>query len=180
MKCCEVLRKAMKINEFKDVWRIISKDKEGFTWVRQRPKIIKESLDMFLAVQSLIQMIARMDNYPSFCTDHSMIVVTLEMSSHQRGPGFWKLNTQLLHDGKHVNQVNQEMDQVLREQFKDVRTKWDFLKYKVKTTSQRYSINKRKARKTNYRYLNIKLKYLMQAVKIAYSPVKRMYNKLSY
>ena len=66
-----------------------------------------------------------------------------------RGPGFWKLNTQLLKDNSFCEEIDNLIEQIKVDkcQFEDKRVYWDWLKYKVREKSIKYSKNLARQRK---------------------------------
>ena len=78
----------------------------------------------------------------SIKTDHSSIILELEdIKEGTRGPGFWKLNISLLARSDYVEMINKEFPNWLKDakDLSDKRVKWDWLKFKIKTTCIAYS-----------------------------------------
>ena len=123
-----------------DIWRYMHPCDRKFTW-HQRSRKIAERLDYFFLSNSLVPVVTRSDILPSFCTDHSMIGITLKLHSYERGAGFWKMNCKLLEDLDYLNIINDTIHQSINnaETFVDIRAKWDFLKFRVKEESIRFS-----------------------------------------
>ena len=46
-------------------------------------------------------------------TDHSLIYLKLNLYDERRGPGFWKMNTSLLHDLDYIALVQQAIKDVI-------------------------------------------------------------------
>ena len=74
-----------------------------------------------------------------------------------RGPGFWKLNTSLLTRPDYVDMINNDLPLWL-EEARDLlnRSKWDWIKFKIKTSSIIYSKKVSKDRKQREKELNFK------------------------
>ena len=81
-----------------------------------------------------------------------------------RGPGFWKLNTSLLARSDYVEMINKEFPNWLKDakDLSDKRVKWDWLKFKIKTTSIAYSKKLSRDRKSKEEELNLKYQALLQ------------------
>ena len=98
-------------------------------------------------------------------TDHSSIILELEdIKEGTRGPGFWKLNTSLLARSDYVEMINKEFPNWLKDakDLSDKRVKWDWLKFKIKTTSIAYSKKLSRGRKSKEEALNFKYQALLQ------------------
>ena len=152
-KSREVVKKYMKVNSIVDIWRIIKGEDPGYTWFRRKPKLIAERLDMILVSKCLVPMVARIDNYVSYCSDHGMIAVTIEVENVIRGPGIWKFNTSLTQEKLFVDQFNEITDEIMKQQFANVRKKWDFWKFKVKGISHKYSSRKQESQENKMQVL---------------------------
>ena len=78
----------------------------------------------------------------SIKTDHSSIVLELkDIKKSCKGPGFWKLTTSLLDRPDYLDMINSELPNWLDDakDLSDNRAKWDWLKFKIKTSSITYS-----------------------------------------
>ncbi len=56
----------------------------------------------------LIDLLNQLETYtilPGLHSDHSILKIILGNQLHNRGKGFWKFNTSLLHDTKYVEKV---------------------------------------------------------------------------
>ncbi|KAL9976148.1 hypothetical protein ACROYT_G013405 [Oculina patagonica] len=97
------------------------------------------------------------DIQASIKTDHSSIILELEdIKDSQRGPGFWKLNTSLLARPDYVEMISKELPNWLEDarDLSDKRAKWDWLKFKIKTSSIIYSKQLSKDRQRREEELN--------------------------
>ena len=73
-------------------------------------------------------------------TDHSAFFLGLEPVHIDRGPGFWKLNTLLLHDVDLLNQLKMKVQRVKEEYSRiEPKTKWVMIKDAIRETCQEYS-----------------------------------------
>jgi len=72
-----------------------------------------------------------------------------------KGPGFWKLNTSPLARSDYVEMINKEYPNWLTDgtDLSDKRVKWDWLKFKIKTTSIAYSKNYQEIKKVKRKNL---------------------------
>lgn len=85
-----------------DAWRILNPGIRRYTWQRKRPEIHCRS-DFFLVTQSLMCNITSTNIISTgYKTDHSLTEIMVATHSNMRGPGFWKLNTEM----DYINQNN--------------------------------------------------------------------------
>ena len=59
-------------------------------------------LDFFLVSSDILAITDKSEIKPGYRSDHSIINLTLEISSQPKGKGFLKLNTSLLHDQEYA------------------------------------------------------------------------------
>ena len=128
-----------------DIWRLRNRQKRAYTWKRFRPILVQSRLDYFLTSDNLQNEIQ--DVYIESCclTDHSAICMQLTWEGIERGPSYWKFNDSLLNP-IYNDLIEDNFDSWVLEgsDITDEGTKWDWLKYKIKQESIRYS--KKKAR----------------------------------
>ena len=95
----------------------------------------------------------------SIKTDHSSIILELEdIKDSRKGPGFWKLNTSLLNRQDYLDMIKSKLPKWLDDakDLPDNRAKWDWLKFKIKTSSITYSKKLAQERKKREEELNFK------------------------
>ena len=136
-----------------DIWRLRKQTVKRFTW-RQRTPLIQQRPDYFFASNDFQESVAKVDVLAAVASDHSAIRLTLcESKELIRGPSYWKFNSSLVNDKIYVENLNNELTQYTNEttQMTDPRVRYDFLKFKIKVFSRKYSneiAKSRKARKT--------------------------------
>ncbi len=82
-----------------DIWRQLNPDSTCFTFHTSGTPLIFSRLDFWLVSSYLSPFVNTCEIKPSIKTDHSIISLRLQGSLWQkRGPGFWKFNSNLLHD----------------------------------------------------------------------------------
>ena len=148
-------------NEFSlhDIWRIKNPNTRSYTWSKSSPFIFCR-LDYWLISDNLNDSVTQVDVVASIKTDHSSIILELEnIKESRKGPGFWKLNTSLLDRPDYLDMINSELPNWL-DDAKDLsgnRAKWDWLKFKIKTSSITHS--KKLAQERKKREEELKFKY---------------------
>ena len=101
------------------------------------------------------------DIIPAVNTDHSAIVLQLsKIEGPIKGPSYWKFNNSLLDDNIYINGMRDELSRFLNSEYShsDPRIYWEVLKFKIKTFSRNFSINKKRISKKARKQLELKLK----------------------
>ena len=96
-------------------------------------------------------------------TDHKAVHVTLVKEGRNRGPGYWKLNTEYLEQDQYVTGIHKVVENVLAEfECTNIsrRIIWDILKLKVKEFSIRYCKLKACEKRCRIREVERRLKML--------------------
>ncbi|GBG61493.1 hypothetical protein CBR_g21836 [Chara braunii] len=91
-----------------DAYRELYPTKQAFTWFGRSPQHagVSRRIDFFLVSEGLKSNVIRVktDNYP--ISDHKAVVMTCALSEvAERGPGYFRLNTDLLNDDEIVRWV---------------------------------------------------------------------------
>ena len=147
--------------ELNDVWRDLRPNNPGFTWRRKNPTPIFERLDFFLISQVLCPMAYKPVVLPSCQSDHSMVKLDIRNKFFQRGKGYWKLNTQLLHDEEYVTKMNNLIDIELAqaEHYQSKMMHWEMLKLSAAGSTFQYATNKKASENNKLAVLEKKLKF---------------------
>ena len=124
---------------------------------------------------------------PSFCTDHSPISCIFESSSKiQLEKNFWKFNSSLINDEKHVTQLKQHISAV-KSQFNPAfgnkaHVQQEFLKYEIQKFTIEFSKHKAKLKREKLSRFEIKLNFSNEAKEHynAYSgEINEIYDEIS-
>jgi len=124
-----------------DIWRIKNPNTLSYTWSKSSP-FISCRLDYWLISDNLNDLVTQVDIVASIKTDHSSIILELEdIKDSRKGPGFWKLNTYLLNRPDYLDVIKSELPNWLDDakDLTDNSAKWDWRKFKIKTSSITYS-----------------------------------------
>ena len=143
-----------------DAYRNVNPFEKTFTWRKtcRRPKKgwsnSARRIDYILVSESFNPYINKcfIDN-PGF-SDHRAVILELEFSSFNFGPGLFKLNTSLLLDKNYCKLVNEEIISTITE-YKGLNPQlvWEMVKINVREVSQQYSryqARERKLLNSNY------------------------------
>ena len=142
-----VVENIMLENDLVDIWRIRNPAIKRFTW-RQKSPIIQRRLDYWIVSDSLQDEVEKVEIITAIKTDHSAIVLKINTLNEQpRGPSFWKFNNSLLENENYVDMITENIPVWYEEieDVRDVRVKWDWLKYKIRYHTIKYG--KQQARK---------------------------------
>ena len=98
---------------------------------------------------------------------HSAIVLKFSyIKQTERGPSYWKLNNSLLSDNVYLNMMRGKTDEFISANHlpDDPRSSWDFLKFKIKEFTRKYSAEKKAAENKTRLHLESKLKTLVNSL----------------
>ena len=87
-----------------DPYREVYEDLKKFTWRKKNP-IKQARLDFFLISETLMHSVDDLEILPSYRSDHSTVVLSLEINDFVKGKGLWKFNVSLLKDKTYVETV---------------------------------------------------------------------------
>ena len=87
-----------------DPYREKYNELKRFTWRKTNP-IKQARLDFFLITETLMHSLNDVEILPSYRSDHSSVVLSLEINDFIKGRGLWKFNVSLLKDKMYVNTV---------------------------------------------------------------------------
>ena len=132
------------LNQFDlcDIWRFHISQTKQYTW-RRRDLATQSRLDYWFIPFNLQDYISSVDIIPSISTDHSAILLCLEIRNKKFGAGYWKFNSSLCFDKTFCASLRDSFKEWKEEanSFNAI-SSWDFLKFKIRRFSQRYSKSK--------------------------------------
>ena len=119
-----------------DIWRDRNPEKMYFSWTKRSPGLSASRIDYALVSKNIGSFIPNITYVPAFNTDHSACFISLDFVQKDRGPGYWKLNCNLLHDPVFVEKVNNKIDQ-LKQRTEHPFTVWEELKSEVQKIAKK-------------------------------------------
>ena len=144
-----------------DIWRVYHGDKKGFTWRRHQPALIQSRLDYFLISDFLQQNVKNIEIVPGLESDHSAVSLILHDDNWKRGPGYWKFNESLLYDETYLATLTNNIKTWINSYSGgDKIAMWEYIKYKIREYTVRYSKDKNKNRKSKVKDLEETVKHL--------------------
>ena len=120
-----------------DIFRIRNEEKREFTHKSKRHGT-QSRIDRFYISDSLQSYISSATITPAILADHSVICMHVKYTDDcPKGPGFWRLNNDLLNNNDYINQIKEIIKTTIDEKpdDEDWRTRYDFLKFKIKQHS---------------------------------------------
>lgn len=97
--------------ELVDIWRTFHETDQHYTWSKKNP-IKMARLDFFLATEYILPFVSNSCILPKYKSDHAPVNVTINISSEDRGRGYWKFNNSLLKDHDFIKLVKNEITHV--------------------------------------------------------------------
>ena len=98
-----------------DPFREIYENSRQYTW-QKRNSVKQARLDFFLTSEATLPSVKDIKIIPSYRSDHSSVVLSLEINEFKNGKGLWKFNTSLLKDITYVEEVKKCINKV-KEQY---------------------------------------------------------------
>ena len=154
----------LEINNLVDVCRTLHPDEQFFTWHRGNKRT---RLDYIFCSDHLLNFIEDSSILPGIHSDHSLLKLSLISGNKQnRGKGFGKFNSSLLHDSIYVENVKNIIQNVasIYADSVDKEAVWEFIKLEIRTYTISYCIKKNKQKHTYERELNQKYEKLHRII----------------
>ena len=89
-------------NALVDIWRLKNPEKLEYTWSRNNP-LKCGRLDMLFVNTQLTSSVQNVTIMPGYRTDHCLVVMQIQLTEVERGPGIWKFNESVLQDSEYIN-----------------------------------------------------------------------------
>ena len=80
-------------------------------------------------------------------TDHKSVQINSEIEKSKQGPGYWKLNTAILHHQEYKDGVQKIIETFLTKQNVNCKLTWELFKVKIKEFSIAFSIKIAKSKR---------------------------------
>ena len=99
--------------ELVDIWRIKNDKVKRYSWWKKTPRKAGR-LDYFLVSEQLTARTDKVEIMSPYKTDHGVISIEIIISQEPRGPGYRKLNTELLKEQDLQTQIREELKLIKR------------------------------------------------------------------
>ncbi len=128
-----------------DIYRIRHPDTKRYTWhSNHRPPIFCR-LDYFLITANIINAVTKCNIIPGFLSDHSAVTLNLNLSNTVRGPGYFKLNTNILLQTEYKETIKNSIQETVENNVGcNPNTMWELIKGTVRNISIKYSSKAKK------------------------------------
>ena len=142
------LKRIMNELSLVDAWRTVYPEEKRFSWYRRTTKkrpedtlLIQASrIDYGIVSKGMCNQIHSTMYLNGVGSDHSAFFIGFELKKINRGPGYWKFNTQYLQEAKFIQEMNSEIDQAIRDtEGAGAIDRWAHIKSKIKKRTQEYA-----------------------------------------
>ena len=125
--------------ELVDIWRKRNENKRRYTWSQPNPSV-KCRLDYFIIQNNMSDLVRSCRILPSIKSDHSIIDLVLTIQGPKRGPGFWKLNVDVLKEMPYISHIKTLINDIWFncKDTLDLGVRFDWLKYNIRKFSIEY------------------------------------------
>ena len=113
-KSCAKLKSVMEDLYLTDVWRDRNPEKLRFSWSKRNPRLQASRLDYAIVSRGIDVMTDNCTYLQSILTDHSAFYLSISTNRNKRGPGYWKLNTNLLYEESHLAEIRDAIAQSIK------------------------------------------------------------------
>ena len=164
-KAFEIIKCFIEEYELVDIWRVQNPDIKRYSWTRKKThsnEILGCRIDFALMSPGMANNTVNSDYNCGYRTDHSMVVVEIQVNKNPRGPGYWKFNNLLLHDLRFVEKSNQIIADAQKYQDSKPDVIWQCCKNDLITWAKKFGIEKAKDRKQKFENLKNRLEKHMQ------------------
>lgn len=164
-RCSIQINDMMKDNELCDIYRLKHPNTKRFTWhSNHRPPIFCR-LDYFLISSNLLNVVTYSDILPSFLSDHSAVKMILNLCNTNRGPGYFKLNNNILLHTEYKQQLKNAIQETINNNGgSNPNTMWELIKGTVRNESIKYSSKIKKQERKREQEIELELKRLEEKV----------------
>ena len=145
-----------------DIYRHLHPNAKTFTYESKTLKL-KSRIDFFLVSHAISLDVLKSETRASIAPDHKSIFLCLEIKSEfKRGPGLWKFNNTLLEDDSYKELIEFKYP-LIQEKYSELSDKqllWELIKMELRSTTIKYSKQKRSDLKTKEQSLQKELQEL--------------------
>jgi exodeoxyribonuclease-3 len=127
-----------------DICKVKNTNSNIYTWSRGNQR---SRLDYFFISDYLQNSNCITEILPPIMSDHNVVRLMINIDNTQdKGKGFWKCNNSHLKDIEYIHEIKNSIKECVNKfaHLKDHRVLWELIKLKIKLTSIKYSIKKKK------------------------------------
>ena len=142
-----------------DMWHKQYPQTPGFTW-RSSSDNVSSRLDYIFTSEKITKCVKNIDILYTPETDHKLVYIDLCISSKNNGPGYWKLNAELLNNKLYVEGIHNIIKNISQLTHTSKRVIWEILKIRIKEFSIQFAVKNAKAKSNFIMILQNELKEL--------------------
>ena len=110
--CRQNIKQMMETFDLRDIWRDKHPTLKQFTWhSSQRPSILCR-LYYFLISDNLTNSVVSCIHKVSFKSDHSVVMLNIDLKQEVKGPGYFKMNNSLLLDEDYKVKIERSINKI--------------------------------------------------------------------
>jgi hypothetical protein len=164
-QCIEIVDEISNRFELNDTWRLKNPDSKRFTWRQKNPQI-HSRLDYWFLSDSIFDWVEEIKIIPAPRTDHSAVYISVSsFAKSDRGRGYWKLNNTIIDEENYIIGIREGLEVWKAETDEiDNRSKWEYIKFKIRQFSITYSKKKASIRQNTEKKLQQQRLVLTQQI----------------
>ena len=144
-RCRQKITNILETYDLTDIWRDKHPTLKHFTWHSSHKPPIFCRLDYFLISKNIANTVVSCEHNFSYKSDHSIVKLTIDTNSYERGPGYFKLNNSLILDNEYQQTIKESIKEIATMN-KDANpnTLWEIIKGTVRNETIKYASLKKK------------------------------------
>ena len=135
------------IDEFDlvDIWRSKHPSSKKYTWHSSSKPPIFCRLDYFLISDNLINNVISCEQGTSYRSDHSPVILNVNLTNIDRGPGYFKLNNSFILDNEYQEGIRKSITETTTfNENANPNTLWELIKGSIRNETIKYGTKKKK------------------------------------
>ena len=153
-KCLKQLTIIMEEEELVDCWRREHPNVFGYTWRSYHAPYVYCRLDFFLVSFSLLSSISKNIIHSRYRSDHYAVSIEIKTDVNKKGPGFWKLNCQLLENETYIEIIKKCInDCIVENQGTEDSLLWETIKCRIRGASVKFSAGSKRSKNEEIKIL---------------------------
>ena len=144
-RCRQKITNILETYDLTDIWRDKHPTLKHFTWHSSHKPPIFCRLDYFLISKNIANTVVSCEHNFSYKSDHSIVKLTIDTNSYERGPGYFKLNNSLILDNEYQQTIKESIKEIATiNKNANPNTLWEIIKGTVRNETIKYASLKKK------------------------------------
>ena len=141
-----------------DIWRQNHPSKCKYAWHSNTKPTICCRLDYFLISTDLVNCITSTQIKNGFKTDHSIVIITIDIFKKPKGAGYFKINNSLLLENEYQELIRKTIKEVSEiNKNSNANTLWDIIKGSIRNATIKYACKRKKLETEKEKKLNVEI-----------------------